>query len=247
LLGEFEKENGLSMTIEVRTIRLTASQDRLPALLELLDDAERARAQTFRFPHLAAEFIQSHAAMRILIAEQIGLHPRAIQLSKGKYGKPRVTGQTGFEFSISHSCGLASFAFSTQGPVGIDIEKVRVLKDCDALVQQFFSHSERDELGRLRACEHLRAFYAVWTRKEAYLKALGTGLATPPRTVSVTVDPDAAPAVAGASESEQACCHWQLVDLRVDAGYAAALAYSGELCPVSMTETVDIAVLLAGC
>ncbi len=235
------------MTIEVRTIRLTASQDRLPALLDLLDDDERARAQAFRFPHLAAEFIQSHAAMRTLIGKQTGLRPRAIPLSKGKYGKPRVAGETGFEFSISHSCGLASFAFSTQGPVGIDIEKIRVLEDCDALVQQFFSHSERDELGHLRACEQLRAFYAVWTRKEAYLKALGTGLATPPRTASVTVDPDAAPAVAGASESAQACCHWHLVDLRVDAGYAAALAYSGELCPVTMTETVDIAVLLADC
>ena len=185
--------------------------------------------------------------MRTLIGKQTGLRPRAIQLSKGKYGKPRVSGETGFEFSISHSCGLASFAFSTQGPVGIDIEKVRVLKDCDALVQPFFSHSEQDEFGRLRACEQQRAFYAVWTRKEAYLKALGTGLVTPPRTVSVTVDPDAAPAVAGAGESAQASCHWQLVDLCVDAGYAAALAYSGEPCPVSMTETVDIAVLLAGC
>lgn len=235
------------MTIEVRTIRLTASQDRLPALLDLLDDHERARAHTFRFPHLAAEFIQSHAAMRALIAEQTGLHPRAIQLSKDKYGKPRVTGEAGFEFSISHSCGLASFAFSRQGPVGIDIEKVRVIKDCDALVQQFFSHSEQDELGRLPACEQQRAFYAVWTRKEAYLKALGTGLVTPPRTVSVTVDPDAAPAVVGANESTQASCHWQLVDLRVDAGYAAALAYSGELCPVRITEAVDMAVLLAGC
>lgn len=233
------------MTIEVRTIRLTASQDRLPALLDLLDDDECARARAFRFPHLAAEFIQSHAAMRTLIAEQTGLHPRAIQLSKGKYGKPRVNGETGFEFSISHSCGLASFAFSTQGPVGIDIEKVRVLKDRDALVQQFFSPSEQDELGRLRTCEKQRAFFAVWTRKEAYLKALGTGLVTPPRTVSVTVDPDAAPPVAGAIESAQASCHWQLMDLRVEAGYASALAYSGGPRPVRITGTVAIATLLA--
>jgi 4'-phosphopantetheinyl transferase len=136
-----------------------------------------------------------------------------------------VHASSGLEFNLSHSGSYVVYAVTHAGPVGIDIEQVRDIAEADELVLQYFSAAEIEAYRALPIERRNLGFLAGWTRKEAFVKAIGEGLSHPLDTFDVSIDPDA-PArinrIAGQIDHHK---HWSLISLRPYPGYIGAIAH----------------------
>lgn len=167
-------------TIDVWVIRFDALSYEMTHQSALLDASEYKRAERFIQCSDRQRFMGYHHAMRLILANYLSIHPAAIQFAQGEKGKPFLALQneaTPLYFNLSHSHDCALCAVTRMGDVGIDIEYMRPDIDPLALVNRFFSSFEREAFARLPAHENINhAFFRAWTRKEAILKALGTGI-----------------------------------------------------------------------
>ena len=218
-------------------VRLNAPEGRQPELLRMLDMDERQRAARFRFPPVAAEFIQAHVALRLLLARQTGQRPEELEVKADAQGKPCLPGEAQLNFNLSHTQGCAAIILATGHPVGIDIEKRHALNDLLALVDRVCTPSERDELLRNPREKREDLFFQLWTRKEALLKALGSGLRMEPRRVEVGL---AEEREVDLSETLDASCAWRVLSLKAEPGYAAAAAYGGERGEIVVRSALDL-------
>lgn len=227
--------------VEVCGVWLNASPGLPGAPIDLLSEDERLRARRFRLPHLADSFVQTHVALRILAGRRLQVEPHSLVFSAGAFGKPQLEDAPAFGFNLSHSGGLAVFAFAGGCEVGVDVEQVHGVSDRDTIVEKYFSPAEQEEFQQVEANEREQAFFNAWTRKEAYVKARGKGLSIPLNSFSVSLRPGAAPVldVPGRSSEVQ----WQLEVLQPAPGYAGALVYSGIRRRVTVLETVDFDLL----
>lgn len=163
---------------EVAMARLDAGPEEVRSLRAWLSDAERRRAERFRFERDRRRFIVARARLRELLGARLGVRPEAVELEYGKNGKPRLA-HGGWRFNTSHCDDVAVYAFSWERDVGIDIEAIRAVPEADAIAAQFFSHRERAAYLALAPHDRPLGFLKCWTRKEALSKALGGGLSTP--------------------------------------------------------------------
>src|ERR1700720_2972058 len=128
--------------VDVWTVRL-ASSDSVAAHLEAaLAPDEVTRADRFRFPHLRRSFIVSQGSLRVLVAGYLGITPREVQFSYGARGKPGYIDPAAIQFNLSHSGGLALFAFTAGCELGVDIEQIRPLEDMGDIASRFFCSEE---------------------------------------------------------------------------------------------------------
>lgn len=158
------------------------------------------RAGRFLRPSQRHHFLQARCCLRTLLARYAGLAPRALPLCFNAYGKPLLAPAHGLCFNLSHSGHLAVIAIGRQSTlamevgagmemeIGIDIERMRTPDDLPGLAQLVFSDTECGAFAALAEEQRTRAFLTGWTRKEAYLKALGVGLALDPRRVNAGFD-----------------------------------------------------------
>jgi 4'-phosphopantetheinyl transferase len=137
------------------------------------------------------------------------------------------TGASGIHFNLSHSRHLALYAVACNRRVGIDLEYVRPIPEISDVVEHFFSAQERAEFRALAAHKQLGAFYRWWTRKEAYLKARGPGLALPLDRFDVSIAPEEPAQLLAVSGDGQEASRWSLCDMLPANGYAATLAVEG--------------------
>jgi len=128
------------------------------------------------------------------------------------------------QFNLSHSAGLALIAVGAELQLGVDIEKIREEVDTAALAQRFFSPREGAGLQALPDNLRVPGFFACWTRKEAFLKATGTGLSFPLADFSVTTHPHLPPQLEDLQGDTEARQRWFFTDLSVGSAYRAALA-----------------------
>lgn len=155
-----------------------------------LSDEERLRAAQYRFELHRRRFIASHGILRILLGRYLHCHPASVQFEIGNNGKPRLP-DNAFEFNMAHSGDRALIAVTSGTPVGADLEFIREMPDALQIAARFFSPSESATLASLPADKRARAFFHCWTRKEAFVKAIGEGLAHPLDTFSVSLDSEA--------------------------------------------------------
>lgn len=195
-------------------------------LCSLLDAEERSRLNRFRFAEDRAMFATGRAAVRRLLGSYAGAAPAAVRLVLSSRGQPLPAPDSpaaGLNFSVSHSGGRVVLAFSRGFAVGVDIEFIRPKVEIEAIVRRYFSPLEAEPFLSLPAARRTEAFFAVWTRKEAFVKARGEGLTCPLDAFAVTVEPAGPPrlvrAPAGAAAGE-----WSLCDLDAGPGFRAALA-----------------------
>jgi 4'-phosphopantetheinyl transferase len=153
--------------------RLDAGPEETRSLESCLSDAERERAARFRFERDRRRFIVARARLREELAARLGVRPEAVRFAYGDNGKPRLADQA-LQFSVSHCDDVALFAFS-KTEVGVDIEAIRPVREADAIAVQFFSPLEHAGYAALAPRDRLLGFFRVWTRKEAFVKALGVG------------------------------------------------------------------------
>lgn len=160
------------------------------ALSQLLSPTERERARRFHFERDRLRFLAAHAALRNVLASYVGVEAEELLFGEGDFGKPFIAQPvTNIRFSATHSEDVAAFAVTVDAEVGIDLEVVgRQLGDELSLAGSCFSEPEQRALAVVPTERRKAVFLRGWTRKEAYLKAIGLGLQVPPEEVPVSFD-----------------------------------------------------------
>jgi len=178
-----------------------------------LSPDELARATRFRTEILMRRHQAAHGALRAILAGYLGIAPGALAIASDAQGKPYLADEPALAFNLSHSGPLALLAVARARPIGVDVEQVRALPDAGLVAGRFFAPAEVQAWSRFSGAAQTRAFYACWTRKEAYLKALGSGLARPLDSFVVSVDPDAPARLLSDAQDAQAAERWCLAAL----------------------------------
>jgi 4'-phosphopantetheinyl transferase len=200
-----------------------------------LDADERARAARFVFPRDARRFRVARGTLREILGGYLGVAPAAVRFVYAAAGKPAVAmpeARGAVEFNVSHSGEVALYAIGGAGRIGVDVEQIRPLADLEALAERSFSAAERRALLALSPAEREPAFFACWTRKEAFIKALGDGLSYPLDAFTVSFTAGAPARFVEIRGEPATAARWTLAALDVGAGYAAAVAVDG---PVTVT------------
>ena len=179
---------------------------------ETLSAAERERADGFRFERDRARFVAARGSLRAILGQYAGCAPGELAFCYGEYGKPMLASpwdETELRFNVSHSAGIALIGVSLGRKIGVDVEHYgRAVRRMKRIAKRFFFSREYERLCALPQAEQQRAFFSLWTRKEAHLKAVGTGLARAAKHVALG--------------------HWTLRHLDPGRGYIGAVAIAGK-------------------
>ncbi len=213
-------------TVHVWSIGLDPPRTRLDELRGWLCAEERQRAARFRFARHRDRFVAARGQLREILAGYEDVEPAALRFAYGAHGKPRLAGGS-VRFNLSHSDGEALLAVAAGRDVGIDLERVRPDADCTAVARRFFSRAEATALLALPPAARAAAFFAVWTRKEAFVKARGDGLAVPLADFDVSIAALGPVRLLRTAWDPAEAGRWSLRTLDVAPGFAAALAVFG--------------------
>lgn len=202
---------------------------RTARLAETLSFDERQRAQAFRFDVDRARFVARRGVLRALLGRYLRLESDQISFTYGEWGKPALAEPAEpIRFNLTHSGGLALYAFAWERDIGVDLEAVKPLRDMARLVEQFFSPQEREAWQSLSAAGRVEGFYRCWTRKEAFLKALGVGLSRPTEGFSVSLCPNEPARLLQVTWAPAEVDRWMLAGFEPYPGYFAAVAVEGQ-------------------
>lgn len=207
----------------------------LQPCLDLLAPDERQRADRFRFMKDRVHFVVARAALRQILARYLGTRPQLVSFSYNKYGKPALadgSGDSPLRFNVSHSNGIALYAFTLGREVGLDIEFMRDDFAGIEIAEHFFSEGEVATLRAVPESLRTRAFFNCWARKEAYIKARGEGLSHPLHRFAVSLAPGEPPALLRTDNDPLEASRWSLLELTPSEGYVAALVVEGPLPPL---------------
>ena len=172
----------LDEVVHIWCANLRESHQKLNELWNLLLADEKERANKFISVQAKENFIVSRGILRLLLSKYLEIAPENVVLNQGEYGKPYVqvdAKQLSIQFNISHSKDLALFAFTLYSQIGIDIEYIQKDFSHEEIAPQFFSKQENAILSALPKEQQIEAFFTCWTRKEAFIKAIGEGLSFP--------------------------------------------------------------------
>lgn len=242
-----DSSNSLSVNgrdVHVWSVRTDCGEADVARLRLFLSPAERERAAQFRFEHLQNAFILARGALRILLGRYLNVCADAVQFGYAGNRKPALAPEHRLKFNLSHSSGLAIFAFTLDQEIGIDLEYIRSVPEMVSIAERFFCPEETSDLMSLPAGERERAFFLCWTRKEAYVKALGNGLSEPLSSFRVTVKPDKPARFVQVGNDLHAARLWTIHDLPVKSGYAGALVYRDVSRPLRFSPTMNATELL---
>jgi 4'-phosphopantetheinyl transferase len=217
--------------VHVWRARLNLAAARLEGLWQTLVEEELSRALRFHTRKDRDRFIAARGLLRSIVGRYLGIGPGEVRLCYGEQGKPRLAGHDGPEairFNLAHSEDVALYAVTRGREIGVDVERIRPELAREPLAERFFSRREGSTLRALPVDQQAEAFFACWTRQEAYLKARGQGLlALPLDQFDVSLAPGEPAALLRVQGDEQEPLRWSLRHLSPEQGYAAALAVEG--------------------
>lgn len=152
------------------------SSNEVSSFRKLLSEQEQQKASRFRFLRDQQSYIVTHAMLRTILGKYLESEPTDIEFVSNTFGKPSLTGKVKkIHFNLSHRSGRSALAFSPKGEIGIDVEKIDPKFDFDLIGYSHFSNAENSFIHE-KQDEAYKRFYTLWTRKEAFLKAIGTGI-----------------------------------------------------------------------
>ena len=209
-----------------------ASLEPAPAFLarfhDVLSPDEREKAARFRFPVHRDRFIAGRGIQRHLLARYLGLLPAALRYRFTSHGKPALDGiAEDLRFNVSNAEGRALFALTLGREIGVDLEEVRPMPDGEAIAKRFFSAPENEVFAAVPAGQRDLAFFTCWTRKEAYIKAVGEGLSMPLDRFDVTLRPGEPAQLLCTRGDPAEAARWTLRELDLGPGWMGALAVEG--------------------
>jgi 4'-phosphopantetheinyl transferase len=207
-------------------------------LVQTLSKDELLRAERFHFERDRLRFIVSRGLLRVILGRYLDMEPGQLHFSYGPRGKPTLIetptdGKGKLCFNLAHSNGLALIGVTREREIGVDFEYIRPIANAEQIVQSFFSPREIAMLQSVPRDQKLTAFFNCWTRKEAYVKATGDGLAQPLNQFSVSLAPcEPAKLLAVAADAREVS-RWCIQSLTPAPGYVAAVVVEGHawLCP----------------
>ena len=212
-------ERSASATGRLCEVHVGQIQDLRPAHLTLLSDPELARARQYRLAADSDRCLLGAVLLRMTAARHLGVRPADVAVDRtcgrcgAQHGRPRLPGN-GVQASVSHSGDIVAVAITSAGPVGVDVEAVRII-DFAAVTESVCTPGERNHV-------HAAAdFFTFWTRKEAVLKATGEGLHRPMTDLEVA-PPGSAPVLLRLGAAAPPAC--QMSDISVGNGYQACVA-----------------------
>lgn len=211
--------------------------DRLALLPDILSTAERERAARFKFVEHRRRYIVAHGALRQILAGYLDSDPARLEFREGAQGKPDLVlaaNQPPLQFNLSHSHEAALVAVALAQPIGIDIEYIKAGFDWHGIVKNYFAAGEITRLNALPAALQKRAFFTIWTRKEAYIKAKGGGLSIPLDGFEVAAHPGEAAALLNCLNDPQEVARWSMTNLDVGSEYAATVCAAMPLADVRL-------------
>jgi 4'-phosphopantetheinyl transferase len=204
-------------------------------LQEMLSADEQARVKRFRLRKDQVRYVASRGMLRAILSRYLGTEPCQLRFSYSRYGKPGLAEEAGrqqVQFNLSHSNGLALYAFSERRAIGVDLEGIEPNIAYTQIARHSFSPREFAVLSSLPAEQQPYAFFTCWTRKEAYIKARGDGFALDPRRFQVSLSPGEPAALLDVEDEPAEVERWSLVELSPGPDYTASLAIERHNCQV---------------
>ncbi|HEX5159842.1 MAG TPA: 4'-phosphopantetheinyl transferase superfamily protein [Ktedonobacterales bacterium] len=199
-------------------------------LTTILAPGERERAQRFHFERDRQRYVVGRASLRMLLARYVGAEPQSLEFQYGRHGKPELAAPRQaslLSFNVAHSEGIALYAVTRNHVIGADIERVRSLVHFDLMAELYFAAEERVALQGLSMPARQMAFFTCWTRKEAFMKALGLGMSIPLDSFAVSVAPTDSARLLRIAGSIEDAARWSLYALTPDSGFVATVAVQG--------------------
>jgi len=202
---------------------------RVQALLKTLSTDERAKAERFYFERDRSHFIVARGLLRVILGRYLKTDPRCLRFRYNFYGKPALAPESelnNYRFNLSHSHGLLLLALVRNREIGVDLDRLDAELGGQAIAERFFTSSEVANICSLPTNQREEAFLKYWTRKEAYVKARGQGLAMPLDKFEVSLS-SVEPAALLNTDASGETFDWSLEELHPGPGYVAALAVQG--------------------
>jgi len=212
--------------VEVLCTSLDAAPAAVRELASLLSRSEQDRANRFASDLHRRRFTVARARLRSLLAARLGAAPDAIEFAYGEHGKPtlgRRFADSGLRFNVSHSEDVAVYALALGREVGVDVEAVHTLDDADSIAARFFSRKENEAYQALDPSDRPLGFFNCWTRKEAFIKAIGDGLHHPLDRFDVSLSPRDSAELLRIGNIPGNACGWKLYSYSIGAGFVGAV------------------------
>ncbi|HXM48075.1 MAG TPA: 4'-phosphopantetheinyl transferase superfamily protein [Pyrinomonadaceae bacterium] len=225
-----------SLALETNEVHLWRANLQVPAgdlarLHGLLSPDERARAKSYRFERDRERFIVARGFLRTILGLYLDCGPAALHFNYAEHGKPSladpVCEDASLNFNLAHSGKLAIYGITRRRALGVDLELIRPDLTGEDIARRFFSANDTASLLAIPASRRQRAFYDGWTRKEAFIKAKGSGLLLPLDQFDVALSPGEPAALLRTGWDLSEASRWSLRAIDVAPDYAAAIAVEG--------------------
>jgi 4'-phosphopantetheinyl transferase len=205
--------------VDIWSAPIQASREIIDQLKQTLSSDELERALRFHAAEHQDLFVAGRGILRAILSCYVSDRPESLVFRYGTKGKPHLQDHPNVHFNLGHSGGRAVYAVAGDD-LGVDIESIKEVRDWQQISTRFFSAREAEELTRLNPSQQAAGFFACWTRKEAYLKATGDGLAAGLGKFYAGVDPLQGD---GTIEEEGHPRRWYFKDLQLGDQYAGAV------------------------
>lgn len=226
-----DPNSGVFLSLDKSTVHIwqtpCTKEQNLAYFWNLLDPAEQERASRFHFEQDRRSYSTTRGTLRILLGKYLQLDPRKLTFEYSEHGKPFLPSHPHLQFNASHSGNYSLIAVTHDYSLGVDIEQHKKDIDAEGIIQRYFTPAEIKSYQTIPDADKLKAFYKGWTCKEAFLKAVGAGLANSLRDIEVDLDPHSPAAIIAINNLALQNQFWSLYQLEVPENYSAALVCNG--------------------
>ena len=206
----------------------------------LLSSDEIQRANRFRFPQHRRRFVIARGCLRKLLGAYLEMDGRELIFTYSAEGKPSLDAahRSDVRFNVSHSRDIAGFGIVAARDIGLDVEVIRRDVDVDEIPKRFFSCAEQQMLAGLQGEDKYWGFFNCWTRKEAYVKAVGSGLSLPLRDFDVSLLPGEPAKLLATRPDASLAERWSMTSLDFGNECAAAVVVEGHVEKIELRQFI---------
>ncbi len=209
--------------------------------LHMLSEDEKIKAGKYRFNKDMKIYVLARATLRFIISKYLKVDPNEIHFTYSKYQKPSLLKpKTNLHFNVSHSGERVLIGFTEDSVLGVDIELIKYTEELTDVARRFFSDNEVSDFLTLSGEDQSIGFFNCWTRKEAFIKAVGQGLSFPLKEFDVSLLPAKEARLLSTHFNLKEKDKWSLFDIPMDGPYKAALALPKNVSGFDFTEITGL-------